>query len=77
MWFNSSNKEGSGFGQFVLSGREEGYGCCSKEVLLSGNLIVNMLRGLFVLYIVFRTGLILRLTFISVLGKYCGVLGPV
>ena len=32
----------AGIGQIVLSSREEGYGCCSKELLLSCNSIGKM-----------------------------------
>ena len=56
----------AGIGQFVLSGREERYGCCSKELLLSGNSIGKMVRGFFVPYVEFLTGLILRLAITSV-----------
>ena len=56
----------AGIWQFVLSGREEGLGCCSKQSLLSGNSIGKMVGGLFVLYVVVRAGLILRLTCICV-----------
>ncbi len=56
----------AGIRQFVLSGREKWLGCCSKESLFSCNSICKMAGGLFVLYVVFRAGLILRLAFICV-----------
>jgi hypothetical protein len=60
MWFSCS-KEGSGDWAFCFIGQRR-----RVWSLLSGNSIVKMVKGLFVLYVVFRAGFILRLAFISV-----------
>jgi hypothetical protein len=56
----------AGIGQFVFSGRGEWYGCCSTYLLLQGNAISKVVSGVFVVYVVLRSNLILRIVFISV-----------
>jgi len=55
----------SGIGQFVFSGRGEGYSCL-EDLLLSNNAISKVVSGVFVLYVVLRSDLILCMVFISV-----------